>query len=177
MDVDGRGGRCRRLSSRSPGGRIASFGWLTLLVAGSPGCSYGFVHGPPGPAEISAREPPQAQAAKPDCTSSNAVPILDTVLAVPLIGAGVLAIVAGASNGSSNGWYSGPTSGETIGIGLAATALGTLFLSSAITGYGRTADCRRAEEALPTGPRPMGRRHLLDVEGIARVRAQEVQGR
>ena len=80
-------------------------------------------------------------------------------------------IVAGAGCSNCSEGF-GPTPGQTMGVGAAAAGLGTLFLASAITGYGRTADCRRAEEALPSGPRPMGR-HLLDVEGIAEARARE----
>jgi hypothetical protein len=136
-----------------------------------PGCSYAFVHGPHGPTEVSTREPPQAQAAKPECTSSNVAPVLDTFVAVPLIGAGVLLIVAAAGCSNCSEGY-GPSPGQAIGVGAAAAGLGTLFLASAITGYGRTADCRRAEEAMPSGPRPMGR-YLLDVEGIAEARARE----
>ena len=49
-------------------------------------------------------------------------------------------------------------------------ALGAFVLSSAVTGYGRTADCRRAQESLRTGLRP-AERHLLDVPATARVRA------
>jgi hypothetical protein len=105
-----------------------------------------------------------------DCTSSNAAPIVDTIIAVPLLGAGVLAIVAGVGETCGSGCY-GPNSGEAIAIGAALTGLGVLALSSAITGYGRTADCRRAQESLRTGPRP-AERHLLDVPAIARARAE-----
>ena len=48
---------------------------------------------------------------------------------------------------------------------------GALALSSAITGYGRTADCRRAREALPEGPTPTSR-YVLDVQALADVRAR-----
>jgi hypothetical protein len=139
---------------------------IAVLVSG-PGCSYALVHGPPAPHPDDPREVRQAA---PDCTSSNAVPIVDTVLAVPLLGAGVLGIVGGAAEGCGSYCF-GPSSGETIVIGAALTGLGVLMLSSAITGYGRTADCRRAREALPTEPTPTGR-YLLDVPALVDERAR-----
>jgi hypothetical protein len=107
----------------------------------------------------------------PDCTSSNAAPIVDTIVTVPLLGAGVLGIVGGAAEKCGSDCY-GPTSGETIAIGAALTGLGLLALSSAITGYGRTADCRLALDTLPTGPARTAR-HLLDIPAIAAARTRE----
>ena len=95
---------------------------------------------------------------------------MDTVIAVPVLGAGVLAIVAGAGEKCGSSCY-GPSSGATVAIGAALTGLGALALSSAITGYGRTADCRRALEALPAGPTPTSR-YVLDVQALADVRAR-----
>ena len=103
-------------------------------------------------------------------TSSNAGPIVDTVIAVPVLGAGVLAIVAGAGEKCGSSCY-GPSSGAAVAIGAVLTGLGALALSSAITGYGRTADCRRAREALPEGPTPTSR-YVLDVQALADVRAR-----
>ena len=112
------------------------------------------------------------QRARTGCTTSNALPILDTVVAVPLIGAGVLAIVAGASQGSCSGEFCVHlSSGEAIAIGAVVIGVGALALSSAVTGYGRTADCRRSEEALPGDPHPNAR-HLLDLNGISEARAR-----
>src|SRR5262252_1740684 len=55
---------------------------LCLLLVG-PGCSYAFVHGP------SARyETPSGPAQGVSCTTSNAAPAVDTVLAIPFILAG-----------------------------------------------------------------------------------------
>ena len=172
MGIDGDAEHVRRTSS-SVMARAVCIAGVMLLTLGNSGCSYAFVHGPRS-AEISAHETEQPEPTKLECTSSNAVPIVDTFLAVPLIGVGVLGIVAGADSGSCTGWCVGPSSGEAIAIGAAMTALGTLALSSAITGYGRTADCRRAEEALPAGPHQVGR-HLLDVKGIVEARARDAK--
>jgi hypothetical protein len=138
-----------------------------LLTLGNSGCSYAFVHKPTALGEVSSSEPQQLEQTGAACTSSNALPIFDTILAVPLLGAGVTAITGGATCGHDcEGFGSG-----IIAVGAALTALGTLALSSAITGYGRTADCRRTQEALPKGPH--AGRHLLDVNGIAEARARE----
>ena len=58
-----------------------------------------------------------------------------------------------------------------VAVGAAATGIGVLLLSSAVTGFGRTADCRRAQAALPDPPHPSAR-YLLDVSGIAEARAR-----
>ena len=138
-----------------------------------PGCSYAFVHGPPVSRGLSEAPAPPAQSRRDDCTSSNSAPVIDTVLAVPLLGAGVLSVVAAAESPEScTSWCIGPTKGEAALVAAGALALGGLFLSSAITGYGRTADCRRLELALPRGPRGSAR-HLLDVNAIAEARARE----
>ena len=144
---------------------------LSLLWSAS-GCSYAFVHGPSMPSGVAPSDPQEDQRARTGCTTSNALPILDTVVAVPLIGAGVLAIVAGASQGSCSGEFCVHlSSGEAIAIGAVVIGVGALALSSAVTGYGRTADCRRSEEALPGDPHPNAR-HLLDLNGISEARAR-----
>jgi hypothetical protein len=146
---------------------------VSLLWSAS-GCSYAFVHGPSALPQVEASDPQGGERARTSCTTSNALPVLDTVVAVPLIGAGVLMIVAGASEGSCSGSSFGCvklSSGEAIALGAVATGLGALALASAVTGYGRTADCRRAEEALPSGPHPSAQ-FLLDVDGIAAARAR-----
>jgi hypothetical protein len=134
-------------------------------------CSYAFVHGPPR--EQLTSDARVVTHSAPDCTSSNAVPILDTVVGVPLVGAGLFLVVAGATtkdcSSSSNSCFLQGLPAAGIGIG-AATALGALLLSSAATGYGRTADCRRAREVPFAGPTP-AQRFLLDVPAIAQARA------
>jgi hypothetical protein len=143
---------------------------LCLLLVG-PGCSYAFVHGP------SARyETPSGPEQGVSCTTSNAAPAVDTVLAIPFILAGGAGIVGAVEMGqgctgkcSYNIDFG--SSGEWLAVGIAALAIGTLYVSSAVTGYGRTADCRRLQETLP-GPPRRSERHLLDVQGIAEARAR-----
>ena len=122
-----------------------------LLV--SPGCSYAFVRGPsPSHQGTSSSEQVQAGTA-PGCTSSNAVPILDTILGVALIGFGVTSVVVGSSGGGGTacpntgctGSFS-PNPAVVLGVGVASAALGGLFLGSGVSGFGRTADCRSAPE-------------------------------
>jgi len=136
---------------------------LLWLVAG-PACSYAFVRGPSPVVEQASRVPAIEQKGL-ECTSSNAIPIVDTLLSAPLIGVGALGIVAGAETG----W------GEAITLGAAVTALGILALTSAVTGYGRTADCR-AQQAVPALPRQSDR-YLLDLDGIADARGRKGQER
>jgi len=154
--------------------RVTGLALLLPVLLSDLACSYAFVHGPPvSPATLDDRE--RVEKSAPDCTSSNAVPILDTVVGVPLMGAGILLVIAGATSKdcptSSNTCFLQGLPAAGIGIGAAATALGALLLSSAVTGYGRTADCRRAREAPPAGPMP-ARRYLLDVPAIAGARAE-----
>ena len=143
---------------------------LLLPVLFSNACSYAFVHGPPAP-PAGLEEQRMAEQSVPECTSSNAVPVLDSIVAVPLLGVGVLLFGYGAGGGCGRDCIA-PSSGVDIALGAALTGLGVLALSSAISGYGRTADCRRAQESGPTGPRPT-QRHLLDVPAIARARAED----
>jgi hypothetical protein len=119
--------------------------------------------------------------------TSNAVPILDTVLRTSLVGLGAVGIAAASSHHSSSSPYTGfllsspsssssfnDSSWEEAGVALSAgvIGLGTLFLASAVTGYGRTADCRRLDEALPSCPH-QNARHLLDLNGIVAARTRE----
>ena len=156
------------------------------LMLGS-GCSYAFVHGPRGPVPTS-ENPGELQRAAPNCTSSNAAPVVDTVLGSSLIGLGGAAVIAASTSHSSSSTtntsflLSSPYASSSFNnssfeaAGVAATVgvigLGTLFLASAVTGYGRTADCRRLEETRPGGPHPSAR-HLLDLNGIVAARSRE----
>jgi hypothetical protein len=139
-----------------------------VLVMATSDCSYAFVHGPPPQAELSsAGEHPS-----PSCTTSNAAPVVDTVLSVPLVALGGLGVVGAVGTKScSSGCYVNVGSGELAVIGIVGLALGALTISSAVTGYGRTADCRRLQEALPGSPHP-SERYLLDVNGIAEARVR-----
>ena len=128
---------------------------LWLLVVAVPGaastaCSFAFAKGPRP--EV---QPP------PPCTTSNAAPVADTVLSVISVGA----VVAGSliyadskkSLTCSPSNYFCPLGGigtgveEATGVGaIIAGGVGTLlFVPSAITGYGRTADCRAWLQANP----------------------------
>ena len=140
------------------------------LPPGVTGCSYGFVQGPGLPGEVTRDERGRARPSSEVCTTSNAVPIVDTVLGVPLVGLGVLAFVIAAS-GYCNGGFCALDSGGAFAIGAVASGLGAAFLASAITGYRRTDDCRQAQAALSGGPHPSAR-YLLGVEGIAEARAR-----
>jgi hypothetical protein len=98
---------------------------LPLLLAGS-GCSFAFVDGPP-----------TAHADIPyfECSTSNALPIVDSVFA------GSLAIGAAGAIADDNA----PTGAAQIGVLIAETAL---FAWSAVRGFEKTAACREAKGAM-----------------------------
>ena len=125
---------------------------LACLSLGS-GCSYAFVHGPARP--DMAAPPPWGQetpSAAASCTASNAAPIVDTVLGVLLVGAGGTLLVATAAETKGSCSSASPSfCAGKIWIGLGAVALGTIYVASAVAGYGRTADCRRLEASPPGG--------------------------
>jgi hypothetical protein len=162
----------KRSSRRSE--RLAH-GFLLSLLTVASGCSYAFVHGPPHgvPASIQpesgdAVEPPTTMAT---CTTSNALPILDTVGSILLFGAAGVAYAGAVDAGKCTDFCITGSPGAWIGVGAAATGLGVLLLSSAVTGYGRTADCRRTQTELPAPPHPSAR-YLLEVSAIAEARAR-----
>ncbi|MGZ6077107.1 MAG: hypothetical protein ACXWK6_04805, partial [Myxococcaceae bacterium] len=121
-----------------------------LLVIGTEGCSFAFTRGPqpslpagPGP-ETSRPQTP------PECTSSVAAPVADTVLSTLSVAVFVTGIAALAtpepscSQGSFGPCFQGFN--QSVGwTGIIAGGLtSALFIASAVTGYGRTADCRAA---------------------------------
>jgi hypothetical protein len=131
--------------------RISS---ATLALVASPGCSLILTKGPQP--EL---HPP------PECTSSVAAPVVDTVLAAlsfTLLGLGVAAETEASApckgefcslNGISQGagW-----------IAIAAgAATGILFTTSAVVGYQRTSACRASQE--PNALLPQARTLLLPV--------------
>ena len=135
------------------------------LLAASTGCSYAFVHGPT--AQLASAPVETA----PECTTSNAAPILDTILGSTLILLGSAVVVGGISTSScSADCYFKNSSGALVAAGAGVVALGGLSIASAATGYGRTADCRRLQEALPGTPHPTAR-YLLDVDALAHAGA------
>ena len=133
------------------------------LLASSTGCSYAFVHGPSAQLETAPDRPP------PECTTSNAAPIVDTVFASTLVPLGTLVVIGGIAAGSESDTYFKGTEGPIVAVGAGILLLGSLAVASAATGYGRTADCRRMQEALPGAPHPSAR-YLLDVNALARGR-------
>ena len=149
----------KRSSRRS--GRLAHGLLLSLLTAAS-GCSYAFVHKPSQavPAEIppGSGDAPELPTPIATCTTSNALPILDTVGSILLFGVAGVAVAGAVDAKNCSGSYCIlGDSGPFIAVGAAATGLGALLLSSAVTGFGRTADCRRAQPELPAPPHPGAR--------------------
>jgi hypothetical protein len=134
------------------------------LLASSTGCSYAFVHGPSAQLETA----PDRQS--PECTTSNAAPIVDTVLASTLLLLGTTVVVGGIGIATSSDPYFKNTEGPVVLVGAGLLGLGALSVASAATGYGRTADCRRMQETLPGRPHPSAR-YLLDVGALAQARA------
>jgi hypothetical protein len=109
---------------------------LIVLATTSGGCSLAFVNGPPAA---------HKKMTFFGCTSSNAVPMVDTGLAA------LLALDAVGLGTDSNTGATNRTSDE-IGLGLMAAALGV----SAAYGFHETARCRDAQldllQRTPPGP-------------------------
>jgi hypothetical protein len=118
----------------------------TLILITSPACSLIFTKGPQ----------PETKPA-PECTTSVAAPVADTVLAtasVVLLGLGVAAIADATAPCKGEAFCGiGSGAGEAVGIGaiLVGALSGTLFTTSAVFGYQRTSACRASLEpnALP----------------------------
>jgi hypothetical protein len=131
---------------------------ISIHGAASTGCSLVYTKGPQP--EV---QPP------PPCTTSNASPIADTVLAAVSVGAVVAGSIlyADASHNASCSFlcFSGLNQAEEYG-GVGAIILGgigtTVFTISVVNGYGRTADCRAWLEANPQyTPQPATSSSLL----------------
>ncbi len=177
MGIDGDAELVCRTSSSRMARAVCVLGAMLLTVA-SPGCSFIITRGPE-PTPSAQRAPELSRTPSPECTSSVAAPLVDTVLATAsaaVLVAGVVGATSSEPPCQPGEWFCGIGRGAGQAAGWGAIVVGAItgavFTASAVTGYGRTADCRRAETALPTGHRPMGR-HLLDVEGIAEARARE----
>ena len=148
----------------------------SALLAWAPGCSYAFVRGPPASPDGAWRAERQTHASANACTTSNVAPVLDTLLAVPFVVAGAVAIVGAVDAGKgctgACTWnFEFGTPGEWTAVALGALALASVAIASAATGYARTADCRELQEELPDRPH-RSTRYLLDVEGIAEARVR-----
>jgi hypothetical protein len=97
-------------------------------VSGS-GCSFLFVDGPPAQHQ---------KMAYFDCTSSNALPVIDVALG------GIYGI--GAASELATSVDSGTTSDRTSAF--VALGAATLFVASGITGFSKTSSCREAKDQL-----------------------------
>jgi hypothetical protein len=105
----------------------------TLFLVASPGCSLILTKGP----EPEVHPPPE-------CTTSVAAPVTDTILAATSVALAIAGLAAASSSCPSTGQFGncglGQGSGEIVGIG--GAALGVLFGVSAGLGYARTSACR-----------------------------------
>jgi hypothetical protein len=109
-------------------------GVLTILLLGllpSSGCSFVLVDGPP---------PASASAMQVECTTSRVAPIVDTIVAIAQV------YTIGFAATASDAEYE--SRGVKISRGwdvVAGAAVLGLFGASAVVGYGRVNDCRRAK--------------------------------
>jgi hypothetical protein len=107
------------------------------LVLGLGGCSFAFVHGPPAGHQ---------QMRFFDCSTSNVLPFVDTLLAAGAVGE---TLDATTGSGAFN------TSKAAIATFAVEAAV---FGASAVYGFKKTSDCRDAQTALlmRTPPVPAG---------------------
>ncbi len=114
-----------------------SFLAIALLATVAGGCSLAFVHGPP---------PDHKTSAFFDCTTGNALPIIDSLFAA---GAVIDAVGAGAGSSSfvtNNGTTSSSSTRASAAIAYGASA--ALLAVSAGYGFKKTSECRDAEADL-----------------------------
>jgi hypothetical protein len=116
----------------------------TLALVASPGCSLILTKGP----EPEVHPPPE-------CSTSVAAPVMDSVLAtasLTLVGLAVAEAASSCPAGPHVDWDGCglPQAAGWLGIAV-GTALGALFITSAVVGYQRTSACRASLEpkALP----------------------------
>lgn len=102
-----------------------------LLVEAGPGCSLILTKGP----EPELHPPPE-------CTTSAAAPVVDTILAATAVALAVAGFASTSPSCSSNDFGCGIGKGTGEALGVAGAALGVLFGVSAGVGYGRTSACR-----------------------------------
>lgn len=114
----------------------------TLILAVGPGCSLIFTRGPD----------PEAQP-PPECTTSVAAPVADTVLAAASLGLVVAGLTQPAPKcqpgeflcglGQQTSWAAAVIIGAVTGV---------LFTSSAVVGYVRTSACSKFMEKQGSSP-------------------------
>jgi hypothetical protein len=118
----------------------------TLILAVGPGCSLIFTRGPDPEAK-----PP------PECTTSVAAPVVDTVLAVgsfALLGVGIAELGTTCQPNGFDFCSIGQATGWVAVIAGAVT--GILFTSSAAVGYTRNSACRSFMDTRgPSPPTPV----------------------
>jgi len=131
--------------------RILAVALAIGLLGTSSGCSYVFTRGPTARVDTLAAPEPSAS---PPCSTSNAPPAIDLVLGSASFGVGMLGLAEAAMPSRSSGEFSSLSGiNKSAAVPGAILALvGTVFLASAVTGLGRTAECRRLEH--PSGTEP-----------------------
>jgi hypothetical protein len=110
--------------------RLSPLFCLLVAASGGGGCSFLFVSAPPANNE---------KLNYFDCTSSNALPVVDTVIG----GVYGIATVAELSNRSSS-----QSTSDTVGSVAVPLLVAGLFAASAINGLGKTDECRNARVKL-----------------------------
>jgi hypothetical protein len=134
---------------------------LTLAAIGSIGicgCSFVFAKGPPD----------EPRSGSVDCTNSETLPVVDTVLGIGLGIAGVFAIASPPSNPQT---FLG-SGGDNYGPAVGGIVQSILFLSSAAYGFHKVSACRDAIGAERVGSGgTTGERdreiHVLATQGVA----------
>ena len=115
-----------------------------LALLSQTGCSLAFVRGPSPSQDPAAAARPSVGA---ECTSSNALPVLDTVAGVPLVFLSLVGLAAVSSDKNVH-----PNATDVVGV-LSVTAVGALLIASGVTGFQRTAACRQSIDSTH-GSRP-----------------------
>jgi hypothetical protein len=116
----------------------------TLFLGACPGCSLIFTHAPQPDVH-----PP------PECTTSVAAPVVDTVVATAsatLLGFGAAAAATPCTPGDVNFCGLGQAAGW--GAIVVGAVTGILFTTSAVVGYQRTSACRASLEPNALLPQP-----------------------
>jgi hypothetical protein len=103
-----------------------------VLLLGD-GCSWAFVRNPTSE-ELASRRPPE-------CTRSDAAPVVDTVFAAGFLTLGVVALADHPRCVASHEWFCDLDYDVAIAAGLIAIP----FIISGIHGYSATAECRELE--------------------------------
>lgn len=129
--------------------RILAVALAIGLLGTNSGCSYVFTRGPTARVDTLAAPEPSAS---PPCSTSNAPPAIDLVLGSASFGVGMLGLAEAAMPSSSSGSSLSGINKSAAVPGAILALVGTVFLASAVTGLGRTAECRRLEH--PSGTEP-----------------------